>query len=143
MLHDKNILAVVAIALVIGLGTGYGIHGLLSPSMKVGGFPGGANGFGGASMNTSKGVSRSPSNGLLTGTVASKDDGSITIDTRDGSSRIVLVTPNTSVSKSATGSLNDVVVGSTIFISGTTNSDGSISASLIQLRPGLPPATMQ
>lgn len=71
--------------------------------------------------------------GFLTGTVAAQDSGSITLNTRDGSSRVVLITPNTSVSKSVNGALTDVSVGSTIIVSGSTNSDGSISANLIQL----------
>ncbi len=55
--------------------------------------------------------------------------------------RLVLVTPNTTVSKSVTGSLFDVTTGSTIIVSGTTNSDGSVSANLIQLRPSMPMPT--
>ncbi len=73
--------------------------------------------------------------GFLSGTVAAKDSESITLDTRDGSSHVVLVTPMTSVLKSVSGSMSDVSVGSTVIVSGTTNSDGSISANLIQLRP--------
>jgi hypothetical protein len=82
--------------------------------------------------------------GLLSGTVAAKDSGSITVNTRDGSSHVVLITPATTVSKSVTGALIDVSTGSTIIVSGTTNSDGSVSASLIQLRPAtISPGTAQ
>ena len=142
---NKTIISTAVIALVIGLGAGYGIHGLISPS-RAGNFPSGANGMGnfsGSPTGTTKGMNRSSMSGLLTGTVASKDSGSITIDTKDGSSRIILVTPNTSVSKSVNGSQTDVSIGATVMISGTTNGDGSVSASVIQLRPATPPATIQ
>jgi len=144
ILHDKNLLIASAIALVIGLGAGYGIHGLVSPSLSLsrgGGFQNGPGNTTSSSSRSARGINQA-NGGLLTGTVASKDSNSITIDTRDGNSRIILVTPNTNVSKNATGSINDVAVGSTIFVSGTTNSDGSISASLVQLRPASPTATM-
>ena len=135
MMRDKNSLIVSAVILIIGVGVGYGVHGLISPS-RANNFPGGINGVSASSRINKQ------SNGVLTGTVASKDSGSLTIDTRDGSSRVILLTPNTGVSKNTNGSLDDVTVGSTIFVSGTTNSDGSVSASLIQLRPAMPPATM-
>ena len=144
LLHDKNLLIASIVILIIGLGAGYGIRGLASPS-HGGNFPSGANGAMGnfsARGGAAQGANKSGNGGLLTGTVASKDSSSITIDTKDGNSRIVLVTPSTGVSKSATGSLDDIAVGSTIFVSGTTNSDGSVSASLIQLRPAMPSATV-
>lgn len=140
MLHDKNILAASAIALIVGIGAGYSIHGFISPS-RGNGFPAGANGMGGFSSRTNQGANKSP-NGLLSGTVAKQDAGSITLNTRDGSSRVVLITPATTVQKSVNGGLSDVTVGSTVFVSGSTNSDGSVSASSIQLRPETSPATV-
>ena len=134
MLNKKNV-SFVVVALLLGYGIGYLTHPTAAqPQNMRGSFTGaGANG----------GMRGAAGNGFLSGTIASKDSGSITLNTRDGSSHVVLVTPNTSVSKSVSGTLSDVVVGTTVIISGTTNSDGSVSASLIQLRPAMSPATVQ
>lgn len=125
------------IALIVGVGVGYfGATAFAAPA-KTASARGAAGSFTGLRAgNQASGA------GLLTGTVAAISSGSITLDTRDGSSHVVLTTPDTTVSKSVTGSLSDVTVGSTAIVSGTTNSDGSVSASLIQLRPAMPSATV-
>lgn len=136
---NKNIVITAVITLVIGVGAGYLGANALRPATPAqsarGNFSGAAGGnFAGA---------RGGAGGMLSGTVAAQDSGSITLNTRDGSSHVVLVTPSTTVQNSVNGSLNDVFVGSTIVVTGTTNSDGSVSASSIQLRPAAPPATVQ
>lgn len=128
-----------AVALVVGLGLGYfGSHAFAksATASRTSAFTARAGGAAGFTRGAQMG------GGLLTGTVASKSATSITIDTRDGSSHIVLISPDTSVSKSVAGSLDDVATGSTIIVSGTTNSDGSVSANLIQLRPAMPTGTV-
>ncbi|MHB8660553.1 MAG: hypothetical protein ACYC75_01240 [Minisyncoccota bacterium] len=135
---NKNTMGIAGIALIVGLGVGYvGANAMrqAAPTQNVRGNFSGANG------GTFIGMRGGMGNGsFLAGTVAAKDSGSITINTRDGSSHVVLITPATNVSKSVSGTMDDVSVGSTIIVSGTTNSDGSVSASLIQLRPTPPPA---
>jgi len=139
---NKTIVGITIIALVIGIGVGYLGANTLRPTVTQntrGNFVAGANGGNFGSMRGAAGAA----GGLLSGTVAKQDAGSLTLNTRDGSSHVVLITPATTVQKSVGGSLSDVVVGNTIIVTGSTNSDGSISASSIQLRPGLPPATVQ
>jgi len=126
----KKIVSTAVVALVIGFGAGYFSHSAPAAQNARGTF---AGVIGGAGMMRGQGGTNG--GGFLTGTVASKDATSITINTRDGSSHVVLISPSTSVSKSVNGSESDIAVGSTIIVSGTTNSGGSISASLIQLRP--------
>jgi hypothetical protein len=133
---NKTSIITGVVALVVGLGVGYYGAGVLHPAATTptrGSFAG----AGGAARAGANGA------GLLSGTVAASDAGSITLDTRDGSSHVVLITPSTTVSKSVSGSESDVTVGATVIVSGTTNSDGSVSASSIQLRPAMPPATVQ
>ncbi|MFZ1075082.1 MAG: hypothetical protein WAN50_01780 [Minisyncoccia bacterium] len=125
------------IALIIGIGIGYfggnALHPAAAPSAR-GSFAGtGGSGFAGARGGAAGG-------GFLSGTVSAADSGSITLNTRDGSSHVVLVTPATTVSKSVSGALSDVSVGSNVLITGTTNSDGSVTAAVIQLRPATPAA---
>lgn len=131
----KKIISVGAIALIVGGVIGYtSAKMLVRPTLSEnqntrGGF---GTTYGGVMM-------RSNGGGLLSGIVAAKDATSITLNTRDGSSRVVLVTSATTVSKSVNGSVTDVSVGSNIIVSGTTNSDGSIVATLLQLRPETQP----
>jgi len=138
---DKKIIGIASVALIVGIGVGYFGANALRPAVAQntrGNFTGAASNFGGM-----RGASGAAGGRLLSGTVAKQDAGSITLNTRDGSSHVILVTPATTVQKSVSGMLTDVSVGSTIIVTGSTNSDGSVSASSIQLRPGLPPATVQ
>ncbi|MBP9717987.1 hypothetical protein KBD59_01700 [Candidatus Gracilibacteria bacterium] len=73
--------------------------------------------------------------GLVMGTVLSKDDKSITLQMRDNGSRIVFFSDTTDITHSVKGTPTDVAVGSTIAVSGTTNSDGSLTAQTLQIRP--------
>ena len=79
--------------------------------------------------------------GMISGSVLSKDDTSMTIKMRDGSSRIVLYTASSQILKSAAGTAGDVGVGSQISVQGTQNSDGSVTAQMIQIRPNMPAGT--
>jgi len=121
-----------AVALILGFAGGY-----YSPHRASAAFRGGNTTFaGGKGAYAFTGGARGGMGaGLLSGTVAKEDSGSLTLNTRDGSSHVVLFTPDTTVSKSVTGSMQDVAVGSEVIITGTTNSDGSVSAASIQLRP--------
>ena len=134
MYMNKKIIGITVIALVIGFGIGYVVH---KPASSTLGMRGTFTGAAGAGLRGAGGATAG--GGFLTGTVAAKDSGSVTLNTRDGSSHVVLLTPATTVSKSVNGTVSDVSVGSTIIVSGTTNSDGSVSASLIQLRPATAP----
>ncbi|HWC57932.1 MAG TPA: DUF5666 domain-containing protein [Candidatus Paceibacterota bacterium] len=97
---------------------------------------GSGSGYGsGNFQGMGSGTARGNFGGGVSGQVISKDATSITVGTPGGGSRIVLYSPSTTVYKSANGSLSDITTGSTIMVSGTTNPDGSVSATSIQLRP--------
>ncbi len=99
---NKKIVSIAAVALVVGFGAGYFTHSSPTPTQGRGNFTGIGRGAGGGLRG---------GGGFLSGTVAAKDSGSITLNTRDGSSHVVLFTPATSVSKSVSGAISDVSVG--------------------------------
>jgi len=71
----------------------------------------------------------------INGEVVSIDDKSITIKMADGSSKIILLTDKTIVNKAEITNIADLTIGEKVMIFGTDNSDGSISATNIQLNP--------
>ncbi len=76
---------------------------------------------------------------FTTGEIISKDDKSITIQVRGGGSKIIFLTTTTPITKNATGSTEDLNTGTQVVITGKTNTDGSVSAESIQVRPLAPP----
>lgn len=71
----------------------------------------------------------------VTGEIIEKDSSSITVKLTDGSSKIVNISKNTSISKTSEGSTSDLKKSTKVGVFGTENSDGSVSAQNIQLNP--------
>ena len=110
----------------------------------------GANGF--ARNGAMGGGQRGMRNGggFVSGQIVSKDANSVTVQlnqtgsqngqnganvqTQQGS-KIVFYTDKTNVMKTIDGALTDLVIGKEVSINGTANSDGSVNANSIQIRP--------
>ncbi|MFZ2024878.1 MAG: DUF5666 domain-containing protein [Microgenomates group bacterium] len=75
--------------------------------------------------------------GMQIGTIASMDETSLTVKLQDGSSKIVILSGTTTYKTMTDASKSDINVGDTIAISGSTNTDGSVSAQSIQLNPAM------
>ncbi len=145
MKNKKNIILIVSFALIALIafyaGTAY------SNSKKVASFPGGTQGqFSKNGMMGQKGTRAGGGN--LFGKIIAKDANSITVElsspagqngtnnTNTGTgSKIVFYTDKTTVLKTTDGLISDLVIGKDVTIQGTANTDGSVSAQNISIRP--------
>jgi hypothetical protein len=73
--------------------------------------------------------------GFTSGEIVAKDATSITVKSQDGSTKIVLVSGTTQVTKSAAGTSADLTSVTNVTVVGTTNADGSVTAQSVQIRP--------
>lgn len=110
-------------------GMRYATNTASTQSPRAGGFSG------------TRGAGRTGNGGFITGEVLSKDAQGITVKMRDGGSSIVFIGKTATVSKSATGSVDDIAVGTQVMVTGSKNTDGSINAQSVQIRPELPKIT--
>jgi hypothetical protein len=143
----KEILVPIVVALVVGVlafwgGNVYSKKSLAKTMMGQGQRQGGVgqNRFG----NGQPGMMGSRiGNGanLANGEIVSKDDKSITIKLRDGGSKIIFLSGTTAINKSAAGTIDDLKVGTQVTATGTTNTDGSVSAQMVQIRPEMTATT--
>jgi hypothetical protein len=76
--------------------------------------------------------------GAVGGEVISKDDKSITVKNPNGGSKLVFFSTSTEILKSVTGTIEDLSVGTQVSVQGTDNSDGSVTAKSVQIRPVAP-----
>lgn len=73
--------------------------------------------------------------GFVSGEILSKDASGITVKSQDGSTKIVLLGSSAQISKSAVGTPEDLSIGTDVLVNGSANSDGSITAQNVQIRP--------
>ncbi len=69
------------------------------------------------------------------GEILNVDEKSMTVKLADGSSKIVLLSGNTSINKATEGVKEDLKAGEKVAVFGNENSDGSVTAQSIQLNP--------
>lgn len=120
----------------VAFGGGFAVANAVAPKAATAPGPNG-QGFGGQFFGP--GASGRPRTGAggfgggATGTVGSVSADQMTITTAAGGQRIVLLTPTTAVTQvtSATKAISDISSGATVTVVGTTNPDGSVTATSI------------
>jgi len=73
--------------------------------------------------------------GMVGGEIINQDDASITIKLDNESTKIVLFSEETGINMATEGSLENLAVGEQVVVFGQENSDGSVTATSIQLNP--------
>lgn len=73
----------------------------------------------------------------LSGEIIVQREGSFTLKLNDGSTKIVFINDSTQIIKSVEGSLGDLNQSEQILVTGDENPDGSYTAEVIQIRPGI------
>jgi hypothetical protein len=71
------------------------------------------------------------------GEIIAKDASSITMKLRDGGSKIIFLSSTTPITKTASGTPADLIVGTQVSAMGTANPDGSITAQSVQIRSAM------
>ncbi len=132
----KKILPIV-IAIIVAGGIGFYIGSKSGSSSTPSAALRSAYQAGGAGAGTRRG-GLGQTGGFTGGQIIAKDDKSITVSLQGSGSKIILFSSSTSVSKTAQGTLDDLLVGETVTITGSANSDGSITAQSVQIRPMMP-----
>ena len=94
--------------------------------------------FAGANLQNFKNRQGGGGNGInmTSGSIISKDDKSITLQLpNNGGSKIIFYSQSTQIGKFTSGTSDDLTSGINVSIVGTANSDGSVTAQNIQIRP--------
>lgn len=147
----KNTKVLVPIILVlVGLGAGF-FGGYQYRNYRLtqvrGGFVGGPTGAAGAqrftgTRGTGTGANAAFRGGAVNGSILSVDANSMTVKMSDGSTKIVLLSGSTTYANTVSAQLTDLKVGGTVLVTGTPNSDGSVTATQVQINPQFGRPTM-
>lgn len=145
MKQNTIVLMIVLLLVVGGISFGMGYKVSESKKTNVAGFARGANGNGGqfgALRNGTPGSAMMRGGNRQTiGEVISLDDKTMTVKMLDGSSKIVLLSSTMTISKSTDAPKTDLKIGSKVAVFGTTNTDGSQTATQVELDPRMPNLT--
>ena len=128
----KNILVInsIIVLIVVGGGSFYGgmVYGKSQNTRAA---------FGTGNFAAMRGTRTGTAGASLTaGSIIAKDSNSITLQLpNNGGSKIIFYSGSTQIGKFTTGTADDLTTGTSVSVTGTTNSDGSITAQNIQIRP--------
>ena len=128
----KHLIGTIIVLFVVAGGSFYAGKSMASATPARGQFNTTFGGPGGANLALRGGAR----GGFTAGSIVSIANGSISIKQQNGSStEIVLLGPSTQILKQVTGSASDLSTGAEVTVTGTPNSDGSLTATTVQIRP--------
>lgn len=130
----KQINLVLAIALLIVIGGGSFYGGTIYQKSHGNQIRGN---FANRNMRTPDQTNRQTGIAPVSGQIVSLDDKSATIKLKDGGSKIILFSDSTVFNKNTTGSKSDLTQNEQIMVTGSQNSDGSITAQTLNIGGGL------
>jgi len=90
--------------------------------------------MGNGTIPTSQRINRVGGVDMIGGEIISIDETSITIKLPDNGSKIIFISDSTKVNKMIEGNLEDLASGTTVMINGKADSDGNLTAEMIQLK---------
>jgi hypothetical protein len=140
-MKNKNLIISIAL-LLVGLGAGF-FGGMQYRSIQLKNTRGNFAGSGGGNFQRYVGSGNPQGTGVATrgmitaGSIVSVDSASITVKLADGSSKIIILSGSTTYSNTVSASASDLKTGENVAITGTTNSDGSVTATNVQINPAL------
>ena len=122
------------LALAIGFSGGSIYQKSKTPVRQIGTFQMGANGTrtAGTGANRATGANTARGGAPVSGTITSMDATSITVQSSDGSSKIVLLSDQTKINKTTDGTTADLKQGQQVMVIGSTT-NGAITAESISL----------
>ncbi|NMB48351.1 hypothetical protein GYA13_02800 [Candidatus Kuenenbacteria bacterium] len=134
----KTLPIMIVIVVLVAAGSFYG--GTKYQSSKIpsrGQFTGGPQGM----MSGPGGMNRAGNSSMsfIGGEIISKDDQSVTIKLNNGGSKTVLYSASTTIGKMATGTADDLSIGTSVMVTGKSTTDGSLTAESIQIHSGSEP----
>jgi hypothetical protein len=131
MKGNNNLILTIILVLVVGAIAFFG--GMQYQKMQRPNFANGQfAGRGGANGNRIF-QGRAGNNRPVAGEILSTDDNSITVKMPDGSTKIVILSDQTTINKASTGAKSDLKKGERVTAFGTANSDGSITAQNVSI----------
>ena len=136
-MKNKSITITIVTALIVGVGGFFGgMQYQKSKSPTPPGF-GNMSAAGRAQFGnrTDRGAGMPGGGGFTLGSIVSMDDKSITVKDQSGSTKIVYFSDSTKIGKQTDGSKSDLDKDQNVTVSGKPNSDDSLTAESIQIRP--------
>lgn len=137
---NKRSIGIGVIFCLLGVGVGflggYQYRNYILGKQRTGFAVGGTNGQRfvtnrSGNMNTASGFR----GGAVVGSVLSIDASSMTVKLQDGSSKIVILGGSTGYSNTTAAASTDIKVGNEVAVFGSPNSDGSVTATNVQINP--------
>ena len=125
----KNNLVITIIVVIVVAGIAF-FGGMKYQQSKIGSFAQGQGGFRQRMAGQGQTAFRP-----VRGNILSIDNNTMTVKLQDGSSKIVILSGSTTYMKEASSTKDDLKTGDTVMASGTSNSDGSVTAQTVQINP--------